>query len=84
MKPAISLGLAIAVTATIALAQQPASPPAKNNAQERVTDQIALELGRLRIENATLNVSVEVLRGAIADLQRRLKDCAPAEGGTPK
>lgn len=51
---------------------QPA-PPVPPNPMERVTDQIALELGRLRIENATLAVSLEVLRARIKELEGR--DC---------
>ena len=65
---ALSLGLiATGVWAETALAPQP-------TVQDVVTDQVALQLGRLTIENRTLAVALDGARGRIAELERQLKD----------
>ena len=74
---ALTLGLmATTILGEIAFAPQP-------TVQDVVTDQIALQLGRLTIENRTLAISLDGARGRIAELERQLKDaqskCAPPE-----
>lgn len=64
-----------AILALAASANAQPTAPAAPGPQDRITDRVALELGRLRIENATLAVTVDVLQAAVADLQAKLKSC---------
>lgn len=68
----------IAIGGLLAQIRPPSAQPApQSTAQDQVTNQVAMELGRLIIENRTLNVSVDVLRGRIAELEKQLKECGP-------
>lgn len=58
----------------VSVGAEPAAPPPPPNAQDIVTHQIATELGRLVIENRTYAVSLDVLRGRIAEVERQLKE----------
>lgn len=74
--PILALALITVLLRGPSVLAQPTQPPqpAAPTLQDVVTTRIATELGRLRIDNATLTVSVEELQRLLAQAQARVKE----------